>query len=421
MRKRTPLERPIISAPIGPVKSSRGPDLARSDKFEIVAGIKDCTKNPSTPSDSIASRRSRRISASFLNTEAPSASPTVVESEVSAVTRIQTDTSFKGSLGRRAVLLSLSTRSLLKQPSKYTLVARPQSAEDAENIPPLKVSKDDKKSSIPSSMSKLPKSRTMTVLHDLKKSFSRPSLAAVKNHNHDQTQPAPNVPSFRKLDESELSISTFQSSQTTLTSFSLIDHSSNSSPVPSIKHVDTAQSSEYWSGRFMALHDRVSSESFAKYSSSCTSPKTENGWQSRLALPRGHSVTATQNRLTYLAPSNTTSALTTITYNPRLSQYEDEDDSKCKRIFSHLESLCTTTEAKASLHSWQQTYARRYSRPKLLPEGGCMYDKSRNRFLVGVGHRFKSGERRRLSAFKELADSRPGAIGVTPGRGVAVY
>lgn len=422
MPKRTYLQRPIISEPIGPVKSSRGPDLTRSEKFEVVGGINDCGSSASNPSDSIASRKSRRISASFLNTEPPSSSPTVVGSEVSAVSRMQGKYSSKESLGRKAGLFSLSTRSLLKQSSKYTLVARLESDEDTKNIPPFYRQQDEKKSAIPRSMSKLPKSRTMMVLHELKKSFSRPSLAAVRSINSSYKQSPQNHPVFGKFDNSEPSISTSPSSQTTLTSFSLLERCPTPPPVPSIRHIGTAQSSEYWSGRFMALQDRFSSENLTKASLSSSSSKIEDRWQTRLPVSGRQSLTTSQNRLTYLAPSNTTSALTTITYNPRLRPPEDGEDVKCKRIFSHLESLCTTSEAKLSLHSWQQAYARRHKRPRLLPEGGCMHEKGRkNGILAGVGNRFKSSERRGHSTFKELTNSRSGAMGITPGRGVTVY
>lgn len=422
MPKRTYLQRPIISEPIGPVKSSRGPYLTRSEKFEVVGGIKDCSSNASNPSDIVAARKSRRISASFLNTEPPSSSPTVVESEVSAVTEIQGKHSSKESLGRKPGLLSFSTRSLSKQPSKYTLVARLESEEDTKNIPPLGRQPDEKKSAIPRSMSKLPKSRTMMVLHELKKSFSRPSLAAVRSISSSYKQTPQHSPVLGKLDDSELSISTPPSSQMTLTSFSLLDRCPTPPPVPSIRHVGTAQSSEYWSGRFMALQDRFSFENLTDDSLSSSSSRIEDRWQTRLPVSGRQSLTTCQNRLTYLAPSNTTSALTTVTYNSKPRPPEDEDDLKCKRIFSHLESLCTTSEAKQSLHSWQQAYARHYKRPRLLPDGGCMYDKGRkNRILSGMGNRFKSSERRGHPSFKELANSRSGAMGITPGRSVAVY
>jgi hypothetical protein len=422
MPKASHIRRPIISAPVGPVKSSRGPDLVRGDSFEVVAGINECATNASTPSDSVASRRSRRISAGFLNTQPPSASPTVVGSDVSAVTRVETHNSSRGSLGKRATLLSMSSKSLLRNTSQYTLVAHAEPPGGTEDVLHAGGPKDGITSSIPRSMSKLPKSRTMMVLHELKKSFSRQSVAKVRTIDLDHKQPSYDPSAFEKRKGSNPSMSTLESSQATLVS--LPRKSSYPSPPlsQSIKHVGTAQSSEYWSGRFVALQDRFSSENFSKFSLSTSSSNVGHPGHNRATLSGRQSLTTTRNRLTYLAPSNTTSALTTATCKPRPQPSDDEDDLKCKRIFNHLESLCTTTEAKMSLRSWQQAYACCHKRPKLLPEGGLMYDRGQqSRLAADLGNRFTSDERRRRSAFQNLADSNSRVMGATPGRGVAVY
>lgn len=60
--------------------------------------------------------------------------------------------------------------------------------------------------------------------------------------------------------------------------------------------------------------------------------------------------------------------------SPDAVRLEDEDD-RASRVFSHLEALCTTSEARKSLHTWQQTYARRVGKAELLPRGGTMEDK----------------------------------------------
>jgi hypothetical protein len=63
-----------------------------------------------------------------------------------------------------------------------------------------------------------------------------------------------------------------------------------------------------------------------------------------------------------------------------------DEDNRCRRVFMHLELLCTTPEARNSLRQWQQSYARRMGRDTLLPEGGTMYD--RNKELTWVGRLF---------------------------------
>ncbi|KAG6019724.1 hypothetical protein E4U41_003130 [Claviceps citrina] len=419
-------QRPIISAPLGPVKTSRGPDLIRSEGLELVDSIKDCESGPSTPAVSIASRRSRRISASFLGTAAPSTSPIVAASDITAVTHVQsTKAASKGSFGKRTALLSLSARSLLKQPSRYTLVARSSPVEDEENLEPLAV-KPDREPDLKllgsqKLESRLPRSRTMTVLHGLKKSFSRSSLAAARNSGLDSKTTTPRMgSSLAKRADVVPSPLTFTSSAATPTPTS----DTAPSPVASTpradgRQIDAAQSSEYWSGRFMALQDRFLSENLEDDDSPSqySSPAEDSQWRDPKLLALGHqSLTSSRNLLTYLAPSNTTSALTTMTTcNPRRRQ-DDEDDTRRRRIFSHLDSLCRTDEARKSLRLWQQSYARRFGCSTLLLPVECPSEtrNGKTMLLGSVGSRFKSIERREGMLKQMPNPGRGAAFGVKP-------
>ena len=51
-----------------------------------------------------------------------------------------------------------------------------------------------------------------------------------------------------------------------------------------------------------------------------------------------------------------------------------DEENRCSRIFSHLESLCATAEARRSLHEFQLAYARRTGFAGLLPRGARMDD-----------------------------------------------
>ncbi|KXJ97278.1 hypothetical protein Micbo1qcDRAFT_156108, partial [Microdochium bolleyi] len=53
----------------------------------------------------------------------------------------------------------------------------------------------------------------------------------------------------------------------------------------------------------------------------------------------------------------------------------EDEDVRCRRVFRHLESLCMTSEARKSLQTWQQAYARRTGKERLLPSGGSMEDR----------------------------------------------
>ncbi|KAG5924583.1 hypothetical protein E4U53_003404 [Claviceps sorghi] len=424
-------QRPLISAPLGPVKTSRGPDLIRSEGLELVDSIKDCESGSSTPAVSIASRRSRRISASFLSTGTPSTSPIVAASDVNAVTHMQVAKVSKPSFGKRPALLSLSARSLLKQPSRYMLVARSTPVEDEENLEPgrTKQSRGSDQFAKPMSpqkmVSKLPRSRTMTVFHGLKKSFSRPSLTAAWTSGvENKTTPGKTSPAAKRADLMSSPVALKASSSSSSSSSSPVataaPTSGHATPTSAasisqchLRQIDAAQSSEYWSGRFMALQDRFLSENLDDDSLSTHSSRHDDQWREPQPAELYHqSLTSSRNRLTYLAPSNTTSALTTITYNPR-RRPDDQDDVRCSRIFSHLDSLCSTDEARKSLRLWQQSYARRVGRSKLLPAEESSDTTERKKMLLSsVGSRFKSIASQEGLLRKQLPMP-------SPGRGVA--
>ncbi|KAG6103706.1 hypothetical protein E4U31_002607 [Claviceps sp. LM219 group G6] len=413
-----PSQRPLmnISAPQGPVKTSRGPDLIRSEGLELVDSIKDCESGASTPatSMSVASRRSRRISASFLSTStaAPSTSPIVAASDIKAVTHIQATKASKPSFGRRPALLSLSTRSLLKQPSRYTLVAQssPLGVENEENVAPWGAKQypvrdmDMKPTSSLKQESKLPRSRTMTVLQGLKKSFSRPSLAPARTFSLDNKMtPSKNSPIAKRADYTSSPLASILTSSPlssargtarTPTPHDATPRSAASRPQPDISQVDAAQSAEYWCGRFMALQDRFLSENLDDSSLSQYSSGADSQWRQTKLVALGHQslLPSSRNHLTYLAPSNTTSALTTITYNPR-RRLENEDDIRRDRIFTYLESLCVTEEAMKSLRLWQQSYEHRVGSSKVPVAQKQLGGMDRKKMLLGsVGSRFKSIE-----------------------------
>ncbi|KAL7938797.1 hypothetical protein V8C35DRAFT_289224 [Trichoderma chlorosporum] len=208
----------------------------------------------------------------------------------------------------------------------------------------------------------------MSALKDLKTSISRPSLA-VRSINTSafnrssakispsSTETATTPPQLSKLNLIQPStISLAQSVQ------------SCASESPSML-INSAQSSAYWSGRFVALHDRFSSESLAT-----------DARESRQSLADSFSAqtktpfSSIYQRTSHLPISTTTSALKSLMTSSNTPSVTEED-ARCHRVFDHLDSLCTTVEARCSLHAWQQTYARRHSRPSLLPEGGSMEDR----------------------------------------------
>ncbi|KAH7019073.1 NRDE protein-domain-containing protein [Ilyonectria destructans] len=296
-------KRPTISGPIGPIKNSRGPDFIRSEQFVIVPGIKDCSSTESLFDKGVAEaqKTTRRISASFQKQGPPSSQPTTAKSDFNATTSCQTK------LPRR-LPMTLSMTSATK--------ACLDTIQQDENVPPPDhgVLSPPKSTTLPKSQ--LPKSRTMSVLTDIKSSISRPSLVSRS------ANPRAFGSSSRKTSFS----SRIRLPRPSLTSLSRSSRSTTPEPSQQLLpgQINTAQPSAYWSGRFMALHDRFLAEN---------------------------------------------------------------DDSRCRRVFHRLDSCCITDEARRSLHDWQQTYARRNGRPGLLPEGGCMQEKGMMNRIFGGGMR----------------------------------
>lgn len=64
-----------------------------------------------------------------------------------------------------------------------------------------------------------------------------------------------------------------------------------------------------------------------------------------------------------------------------------DDDERCRRVFVHLEAFCATEEARRSLFAFQQDFARKERRPKLLPKGGTMGDRNLGSYISRMGVR----------------------------------
>ncbi|PSR78561.1 hypothetical protein BD289DRAFT_456205 [Coniella lustricola] len=140
-----------------------------------------------------------------------------------------------------------------------------------------------------------------------------------------------------------------------------------------------AQPSAYWSGRFMAVCDRFRSENLGDHHMDSLM-EAHSDWVHRA---NKRSILADKQktrhgRSTIHIPPSTTAATVLqqsdrrITDNnfarPNASELVDDDDERCKRVFQHLETLCATPEARKSLWSWQQDYARKTGQKKLMPK-----------------------------------------------------
>ncbi|KAG8671127.1 hypothetical protein FPOAC2_04450 [Fusarium poae] len=420
---RSKRKRPDISGPIGPVKNSRGPDFVRSDTLIIVPTIKDCCSDDSSSDkeNAQAIKTTRRISASFSTHGSLASPPTVAKSGLTATVSHQ-------SLLSAAPVKPLPTtasftnfsRKTLSNSSSYVVYPSMDSTIQDENVPPSDHKEVAPAESAPQTMNKsrLPKSRTLTVLSEIKTSIARTSM------NRKPSSPRPLADESRKTSASSTSsLLTSSTSRLCLPGSSLASASRSSSASTTVTEllanpnsITTSQPSAYWSGRFVSLHDRFLAEDFSN-DDGVSSDSSENTFQT-FAMKTDR--VAVNSRPTHLSHSTTTSALTTLTGTKPRNKHSNKD-ARCLRVFQHLESLCITAEARRSLLAWQQTYARRTKKPQLLPQGGSMEHKSLMGRIFSGGKGTSSGGRRSLPAMSTqsglpVSKKRPSLAAREPGK-----
>ena len=231
--------------------------------------------------------------------------------------------------------------------------------------------------------SRLPKSRTMSILQDRKSSVPQPSMNSRPSATHETRIPSSSSSSSSTRSSQRTAIR--QDSpptpqklqrvpQTSPTSSSRIP-SHHRRPGPDHFLITDAQPSEYWSGRFMALHDRFSAEILTPVPRGVMPtrpppPQQQNANDGSVPSSEQPCAKSTYPRGTHLPVSMATTTTRTLphpassiptTAAPTMSGPRDDRD-KIRRVFRHLESLCATEEARSSLLEWQQAYARRQSR-----------------------------------------------------------
>lgn len=163
--------------------------------------------------------------------------------------------------------------------------------------------------------------------------------------------------------------------------------------------VHTEQSSAYWTGRFMSLHDKLQSECLT-YENLQSLIDAQSGWALARNQQRQPQLLQDMRYTRYssrLPPSATSAAIlqqTTasgdLSTQSLTAQAVDaallmDDDERCRRVFINLETFCTTEEARKSLLEWQQGFARKTGRKKLLPRGGTMEDRLWDSYLARMG------------------------------------
>ncbi|KAH8776774.1 hypothetical protein F5883DRAFT_452836 [Diaporthe sp. PMI_573] len=235
----------------------------------------------------------------------------------------------------------------------------------------------------------LSKSRTFNVLSGITASFSRSSLApshratASSNGSSASLAQATTTTADTSLPKAPTSSRLPVSKSGRL---SLGSHKSDLHLTQNPCCIYTEQPSAYWSGRFNSLHDKFLAE--------CLTP---NNLQSLLGAKADRSAALNQQLQPHLLreaqytrfntrlPPSATSAAILQQAGGGDAKLLLDDDERCKRVFIHLEAFCATDEARRSLFVFQQDFARKEGRPKVLPRGGTMGDRNWGSYISRMG------------------------------------
>lgn len=365
----------VISSPIGPVKNSRGPDLTRSDGLIIVDAINDC--GPPRDDDEIGSPETtlpdKKMAISMfarktlLKTQSLASLATPAkEVQTSARTpRSKFDDELSSAFSKvKSVSASTPTVFSDNEDHEYTHATKP---------PELVLSQRSKIKFA----TRLPKSKTMNVLQDIKNSVPRRTNIPASIPNPQTSKlvtplKQPNmsrlviIPSLARRSLEESASSSRHSSTTNITTpDSSGPVTSTGNVLPSPGQIIQAQCSAYWSGRFTSLRDRLSSEHMAHILSQTTD-----------TIQTGISEKVQTNHLPYDDE---------LCGDPPYP-LRDEDDI-CRQAFSILECQCVTAAAQESLRRWRENYALIHRRPNLLPKRSGFFGDSQ------ISRRFASHAR----------------------------
>lgn len=161
--------------------------------------------------------------------------------------------------------------------------------------------------------------------------------------------------------------------------------------------IHTAQPSAYWSGRYASLRDKFMNEMLQPsnlqtiLNADAERNKASAATKSSTATSHAEAGLTTSSTMSFLperpSQTNTSSSI-------KAAENLTDEDKRDRRVFAHLEGLCTTDEARASLYEFQEAFARRHKKEWLLPRGGTMDPKGKGKGWVGrmfSGDKKKSG------------------------------
>lgn len=250
----------------------------------------------------------------------------------------------------------------------------------------------------------LSKSRTFNVLSGITASFSRSSLAPSRRTTASSNASSASLAQAATADTSLSKAPTSSRLPVSKSGrLSLGSHKSDLHLTQNPCCIYTEQPSAYWSGRFNSLHDKFLADCLTTNNLHSILAAQAEQAKARNQQLQPHLLRETQYTRfnTRLPPSATSAAILQQTGGGGLGGDKDrneslakhaadaelllDDDERCKRVFVHLEAFCATDEARRSLFAFQQEYARKMRRPKLLPRGGTMGDRVWGSYISRMG------------------------------------
>ncbi|KAI1803327.1 hypothetical protein F4811DRAFT_554011 [Daldinia bambusicola] len=272
----------------------------------------------------------------------------------------------------------------------------------------------------------IPKSRTFNVLSSLTSSFSRASLSDKNNSNNNSNNnrsnlrrqigppimaPTPTAPfdgtgtgngngntSLTEGNNNNNNNNNSSSSSAAITTPTLVASSSTPSSataVPTIpvhrnpRMVYAAESPSYWTGRFMAMQDKLRNENLRGQNlHTITAAISEQQQQAAAAItqPSGSGDDAFPTSYSMADMPGVTAQLLSgeAVAAVQAASAMTDDDQRIRRVFRHLEAQCANRSALDSMHEFQQDYARLVGKKGLLPPGSA-WDDYGNHSNIGDG------------------------------------
>lgn len=246
----------------------------------------------------------------------------------------------------------------------------------------------------------LSKSRTFNVLSGITASFSRSSLAPSRRTTASSNGSSASLAQVATADTSLSKAPTYSRLPVSKSGrLSLGSHKSDLHLTQNPCCIYTEQPSSYWAGRFNSLHDKFLAECLTPNNLQSILEAQAERARARNQQLQPHIMRETQYTRfnTRLPPSATSAAILQQTgggagpgsdtgeMHAADAELLLDEDERCKRVFVHLETFCATDEARGSLFSFQQDYARKMRCPKLLPRGGTMGDRNWGSYISRMG------------------------------------